>query len=195
MSEVQDRIKYFDVSEFREEIAGRSVRVNIKKSETRTRAIRTINQAYRKIIDTMLKVINILTLFQTIIELLLNGLPQDSIFYGPVLNALGDDITEQERFINKTIMLGIPALENVKHLSNEFENLNNKIQSELHIRIATLLEHRKMLEANNRRVKELVRLDVSIGLNHARKQFHNLPIKTRVILNMILHVMIVTHPA
>lgn len=161
MSEVQDRIKYFDVTEFKEEIAGRSVRVNIKKSETRTRAIRTINQAYRKIIDTMLKVIVIRTLFQTILKL--NGLSQDSIFYGPVLNALGDDIKEQERFINKTIMLGIPALENVKHLSNEFENLNNKIQSELHIRIATLLEHRKMLEANNRRVKELVRLDVSIG--------------------------------
>lgn len=68
---------------------------------------------------------------------------------------------EQERFINKTILLGIPALENVKYLSNEFEYLNSKIHSELHTRITTLMQHRKLLLANNRRVKELVRQDVS----------------------------------
>lgn len=162
MSEEQNRIKYFDRPDYKQQRAGRAARVNIKKSQTRTRSIRVINQAYRKIIDTMLKVMNITIYNITITSM--NFLPKDAIFYGPVLTALEDDIVEQERFINKTILLGIPALENVKHLSDDFEYLNSKIHSELHTRITTLMQHRKLLLANNRRVKELVRQDVSTGI-------------------------------
>lgn len=43
------------------------------------------------------------------------------MYFGPVLEALEEDIAEQQSFINTTIRLGRPALANLDKLSKDFE--------------------------------------------------------------------------
>lgn len=45
---------------------------------------------------------------------------QDSLYFEPVLDALQEDIIEQEQFINTTIRLGRPALANLEKQQHEF---------------------------------------------------------------------------
>lgn len=58
---MQDRIKYRD-GELEDDIKVREIRIELKNSETRIKAVKTINQAYEKIIDNMTKVIECLIL-------------------------------------------------------------------------------------------------------------------------------------
>lgn len=53
---LQDRIKYQDTVEPSEIGFTKKVEADLKNSETRTRAIMTVNRAYKKIIDIMLQV-------------------------------------------------------------------------------------------------------------------------------------------
>lgn len=54
---LQDRIKYQDTLEPKERHLAKKVEADLKNSETRTRAIMTVNRAYKKIIDIMLQVL------------------------------------------------------------------------------------------------------------------------------------------
>lgn len=119
--------------------------VEIKNAQTRTRTVRTINTGYQKMLEALLK---------------------DSKFYDAVLSALDKDMTEQQSLISQTIRLGIPALENVKKFSAEYEGGNSETQKEMVIRRQTLWEHRERLDQNSRKVLEVVRQDVSIEMIH-----------------------------
>ena len=98
-SEIQDILKYRNVFEGPDEIMAKKIRMELKNSETRLRAIKTIGRAYTKIIDTMM---------------------HDSLYFEPVLTALQDDINEQSGFIENTIKMGLPALDNLEKLTDEF---------------------------------------------------------------------------
>lgn len=45
---------------------------------------------------------------------------KDSLYFDPVLKALHEDIAEQEHFINTTIRLGLPAMQSVNELQQNY---------------------------------------------------------------------------
>ncbi|XP_021709657.1 uncharacterized protein LOC110679428 [Aedes aegypti] len=147
VSELQDRTKFMDPQELYEEIEAKSYELELRHCGTRIRTADAINRAYNEIIRTMLK---------------------DSIYYDPVLNALQEDLTEQHRFINKIRNTGIPTMKNVQSLQQEFEDIDRKTSKELTDRFNALMEHREVLNANNRRVKTLVRRDSDFDVNPSR---------------------------
>lgn len=100
MSKLQNRIKYSDVAEIHDEEQSKILRMELKSSETRMRAVGAIKGAYKKIINTMM---------------------HDSIYFDPVLSALEEDLIEQNDFIKKTISMGGPALKNLHILSAEYD--------------------------------------------------------------------------
>lgn len=53
---MQDRVKYTDEFELEDDKLARKIRMDLKNSETRMKAIRTINRAYQRIINTMMQV-------------------------------------------------------------------------------------------------------------------------------------------
>lgn len=100
MSKLQNRIKYSDVAEIHDEEQSKILRMELKSSETRMRAVGAITGAYKTIINTMM---------------------HDSIYFDPVLSALEEDLNEQNDFIKKTISMGGPALKNLHILSEEYD--------------------------------------------------------------------------
>lgn len=82
------------------------------------------------------------------------------MYFGPVLDALEDDIEEQQSFIDTCIRLGRPALANVEKLSKDYDDLQKQTQNEIKPRLETLKEFRSKIEKNNETIKELVRRDV-----------------------------------
>ncbi|XP_029732991.2 uncharacterized protein LOC109406264 [Aedes albopictus] len=147
VSELQDRTKFMDPQELYEEIEAKSYELELRHCGTRIRTADAINRAYNEIIRTMLK---------------------DSIYYDPVLSALQEDLTEQNRFIQKTRNTGIPTMKNVQSLQHEFEDIDRKTSKELTDRFNALMEHREILNSNNRRVKSLVRRDSDFDVNSSR---------------------------
>lgn len=67
---------------------------------------------------------------------------------------------EQEMFIQKTILLGKPAISTAIQLQKEYNSLEQKTRKEMDMRIKDLLEHREKILTNNDRVRTLVRRDV-----------------------------------
>lgn len=53
---LQDRMKYTDVRENKDNVIAAKIRLDLKNSETRMKAIKTINKAYKKIITSMTQV-------------------------------------------------------------------------------------------------------------------------------------------
>lgn len=78
------------------------------------------------------------------------------------MDALKNDLDEQEMFIQKTILLGKPALATAVRLEDTYSILERTTKKDMDIRIKDLLEHREKIATNNERVRTLVRRDVSI---------------------------------
>lgn len=55
-AKAQDRIRFMDVFDLKEDDMGKRLRMELKNSETRMRAIKTISRAYKKIISIMMHV-------------------------------------------------------------------------------------------------------------------------------------------
>lgn len=53
---MQDRIKYKDTCEQKDDVLARNIHMDLKNTETRIKAIRTINRAYQQIINSMMQV-------------------------------------------------------------------------------------------------------------------------------------------
>lgn len=124
-SRLQDRIKYVDVFELKHDLLSKKINVELKNSGTRMRALRSINRAYRNTINNLMHVRSILHYF---FKLLSELVYQDSLYFEPALSALRDDIAEQQDFIDTTMRLGLPALENLDLLKNNYEVICNFIQ-------------------------------------------------------------------
>lgn len=85
----------------------------------------------------------------------------DAIFYNSLLDALEDDLEEQEMLLAKTKLLGIPAIDDAAALEREFTELerSNKIKSEARNKD---LQAKKDLKAQlPKEYYEIVRRDVS----------------------------------
>lgn len=54
---MQDRVKYKDSFENEDAIYSRKIHMDLKNTETRIKAIRAINRAYQKIINSMMQVL------------------------------------------------------------------------------------------------------------------------------------------
>lgn len=72
------------------------------------------------------------------------------------------DMVEQEIFIQKTILLGKPALATAVQLHKEYNFLEENTRKEMNFRIKDLLAHREKISTNNQKVRALVRRDVGL---------------------------------
>lgn len=136
----QEMVRYHDVKEFKQEKDTKRLFVELKNSETRTRAVQKINSSFKKIIDKLLN---------------------DSLYYAPVLDALHGDWNEQTMLVKQTLKIGLPAIKNVKKLEKDLKNLSRVHQKEVNQRNKKITENRQHLKEHPAIVKKLVRRDVS----------------------------------
>jgi hypothetical protein len=133
-------ICYYDIKEFQQERDTKRLYVELKNSETRNRTIEKINLTYKMIIDQML---------------------HDSLYYLPVLEALNADWKEQTTLVQQTYNIGLPAISHAKKTQREVERLAETSKKEEAVRFEELQRNRQVLKEHPKRVKELVRRDVS----------------------------------
>lgn len=133
-------ICYYDIKEFQQERDTKRLYVELKNSETRNRTIEKINLTYKMIIDQML---------------------HDSLYYLPVLEALNADWKEQTALVQHTYNIGLPAISHAKKMQREVEKLAEISKKEEGVRFEELQINRQILKEHPKRVKELVRRDVS----------------------------------
>lgn len=136
----QEMIRYYDISEFKEEMDTKKLLVELKNSETRRRAIRKINSTYKKVINQLLR---------------------DSLYYQPVLDALQADWCEQTTLVKQTYNIGDPAIKNTKKLKQSLKQLEKTTRREEMERTAIIDKNKDILKEHPKIVKELVRRDVS----------------------------------
>ncbi|KAH8417081.1 hypothetical protein KR222_002896 [Zaprionus bogoriensis] len=134
-AEVQNRMRYTNLFECREELQSRALIKKIENSNVRLKAIKTINSAYKKIIQV---------------------LQHDEIFYEPILCSLNNDIEDQANFIKYLLYLGKPAVVKHKELTTEYRQLQFKSRANLQSKIdmlSSILKPPKPVEQFNK-VKE-----------------------------------------
>lgn len=71
-----------------------------------------------------------------------------------------EDLEEQDMFIQKTILLGKPALKSVLDLNDQYQELESKVKQDMKKRITGLLDLREKISQNNKKIGTLVRRDV-----------------------------------
>ena len=140
----QETIRYYDVAEFKEELETKKLLVNLKNSETRTRAIRKINITYKKVINQLL---------------------HDALYYQPVLDALQADFKEQTTLVEQTYNIGNPAIKSTKELERSLKHLEKRTRKDEKERTEIIDKNKEILKEHPRVVKELVRRDVR-SFNH-----------------------------
>lgn len=135
----QEMIRYHDVNEFKPELDTKRLFVELKNSETRSRAIEKISSGYKKIVEQLLK---------------------DSLYYQPVLNALNADWNEQTMLVKQTHEIGFPAIQNAKKLEKDLKTLQKISKKEESQRMVKIMMNRQILKEHPKIVKKLVRRDV-----------------------------------
>jgi len=137
----QEGIRYYDVTEFKQERQTKRLFVELKNSETRCRAIQKINMTYKMVIDQLL---------------------HDSLYYQPVIEALNSDYDEQTTLVQRTFNIGQPAIENTMKLAKNLSNLKRSAQQEAVKIFETIDLNEKRVKAHPKTAKKLVRRDVSL---------------------------------
>jgi len=137
----QEGIRYYDVTEFKQERQTKRLFVELKNSETRCRAIQKINMTYKMVIDQLL---------------------HDSLYYQPVIEALNSDCDEQTTLVQRTFNIGQPAIENTNKLAKNLSNLKRSAQQEAVKIFETIDLNEKRVKAHPKTAKKLVRRDVSL---------------------------------
>lgn len=133
-------IRYYDVTEFNQEIQAKALSVELKNSETRNRDIDKKNSTYKKVIGQMLR---------------------DSMYYQPVYEAVSSDWKEQTKLVEQTYEIGFPAMSNVNKLKNDMNKLQKLSKNEEKRQQATFMMKNRILLEYPSTVKQLVRRDVS----------------------------------
>lgn len=121
---LENRIKYRNEFVLEEELKSRVFIKKIENSNVRLKAIKTINNTYKKIIQVLL---------------------HDAIFYEPILRSLNADMEDQTNFIKHILYLGIPAIAKFKELNYEYRQLEDKSRKNLQAKLqmlASLRSHR-----------------------------------------------------
>lgn len=133
-------ICYYDIKEFQQERDTKRLYVDLKNSKTRIQTIEKINLTFKMIIDQML---------------------HDSLYYRPVLEAVNADWKEQKELVQQTYNIGYPAIKHAKKTEREVMELSKLSKNEDAQRFEELSKNRQNLKAYSKKVKELVRRDVS----------------------------------
>lgn len=105
-----------------EEVKSQIFLKKIENSNVRLKAIKTINNTYKKMIQVLL---------------------HDEIFYEPILISLNEDLKDQKHFINHIIHLGNPAIAKFKELSEEFREMEKVFRNNLQTQMLTLSTYRR----------------------------------------------------
>ena len=136
----QEVIRYYDIKEFKQERITKQLSVEVKNSETRTRAIQKKNSTNKKIIGQLLR---------------------DSLYYQPVLEALSADWKEQTKLVQQTYSIGHPAMQNAKKLVKDLAKLQKVTKKEENMQQKTVFKSLQILEGYPKEIKSLVRREVS----------------------------------
>ncbi|KAH8417083.1 hypothetical protein KR222_002894, partial [Zaprionus bogoriensis] len=102
---LENRIKYQNEFVLDEELKSRVFLKKMENSNVRLKAIKTINNTYKRIIQVLL---------------------HDEIFYEPILRSLHHDMEDQSNFIKHILYLGKPAITKFKELNTEYRQLEDK---------------------------------------------------------------------
>lgn len=135
----QETIRYYDIKEFKQERKTKELLVELKNSETRSRAVQKLNSSYKQMINQLL---------------------HDSLYYKPVLDALNGDWNEQTALVKQTHDIGFPAIRNVKKLDKELKSLKKIVKKEENERFDEITKNRRILKEHPKLVKTIVRRDV-----------------------------------
>ncbi|KAH8310265.1 hypothetical protein KR044_000324, partial [Drosophila immigrans] len=119
---LENRIKYRNEFVLEEELKSRVFIKKIENSNVRLKAIKTINNTYKKIIQVLL---------------------HDEIFYEPILRSLSGDMEDQSNFIKHILYLGIPAIAKFKELNIEFRQIEDKSRKNLQAKLQMLTSLQK----------------------------------------------------
>ncbi|XP_034488067.1 uncharacterized protein LOC117792159 [Drosophila innubila] len=132
---LENRIKYRNEFVLEEELKSRVFIKKIENSNVRLKAIKTINNTYKKIIQVLL---------------------HDAIFYEPILRSLNADMEDQSNFIKHILYLGIPAIAKFKELNYEFRQLEDKSRKNLQAKLQMLASLKKppIVQTTHARHKE-----------------------------------------
>ncbi|KAH8243935.1 hypothetical protein KR032_011572 [Drosophila birchii] len=133
---LENRIKYQNEFILDEELKSRVFLKKIENSNVRLKAIKTINNTYKKMIQVLV---------------------HDEIFYEPILRSLSSDMDDQTNFIKHILYLGMPAIAKFKELNDEFRSLEEKSRKNLQMKLqmlATLKKPGAMSSVNYTKAKE-----------------------------------------
>ncbi|KAH8344362.1 hypothetical protein KR084_010180 [Drosophila pseudotakahashii] len=119
---LQNRIKYQNEFILDEELKSRVFLKKIENSNVRLKAIKTINNTYKKMIQVLV---------------------HDEIFYEPILRSLSSDMDDQSNFIKHILFLGMPAIAKFKELNDEFRNMEDKSRKNLQVKLQMLASLKK----------------------------------------------------
>ncbi|KAH8340750.1 cingulin-like protein 1 [Drosophila kikkawai] len=119
---LENRIKYQNEFILDEELKSRVFLKKIENSNVRLKAIKTINNTYKKMIQVLV---------------------HDEIFYEPILRSLSSDMDDQTNFIKHILYLGMPAIAKFKELNDEFRSLEEKSRKNLQMKLQMLATLKK----------------------------------------------------
>lgn len=111
---LENRIKYQNEFVLEEEIQSRGFLKKLENSNVRLKAIKTINNTYKKIIQVLV---------------------HDEIFYEPILRSLSNDMEDQSNFIKHILYLGKPAIAKFKELNYKYRQLEDKSRKNLQAKL------------------------------------------------------------
>ncbi|KAH8359707.1 hypothetical protein KR093_008424, partial [Drosophila rubida] len=131
---LENRIKYRNEFVLEEELKSRVFIKKIENSNVRLKAIKTINNTYKKIIQVLL---------------------HDEIFYEPILRSLNGDMEDQSNFIKHILYLGIPAIAKFKELNVEFRQIEDKSRKNLQAKLQMLTSLQKVPTTQVRNKEEI----------------------------------------
>ncbi|XP_032593176.1 uncharacterized protein LOC6564420 [Drosophila grimshawi] len=121
-SDVECRIKYENEFVLDEQLKSRVLLKKIENSNVRLKAIKTINNTYKKMLQVLM---------------------QDEIFYEPILRSLDGDMEDQSNFIKHILYLGMPAISKFRKLNSEFRQMDERSRENLRAKLAILASLKK----------------------------------------------------
>ncbi|KAH8278655.1 hypothetical protein KR018_006638 [Drosophila ironensis] len=119
---LENRIKYQNEFILDEELKSRVFLKKIENSNVRLKAIKTINNTYKKMIQVLV---------------------HDEIFYEPILLSLSKDMEDQADFIKHILFLGMPAIAKFKELNDEFRHMEERSRKNLQSKMQMLASLKK----------------------------------------------------
>ncbi|BFF89572.1 uncharacterized protein DMAD_08305 [Drosophila madeirensis] len=119
---LENRIKYQNEFVLDEELKSRVFLKKIENSNVRIKAIKTINNTYKKMIQVLV---------------------HDEIFYEPILRSLSGDMEDQSNFIKHILYLGMPAISKFKELNDEYRHMEDKSRKNLQMKLQMLASLKK----------------------------------------------------